>query len=240
MMVRLLQTGINDLKTLFPEIAAEACGWNPSEFLSATKDKKMWICHNGHTWMATINHRTSSKTKCPYCAGKLAISGVNDLATLFPELAKEANGWDPRFYLPQSNKKVKWRCEAGHIWTAQIYMRSSHGTGCPTCSGRCYSKDKQAWLYLLKKEDQQKIGITNNLKSRLRAHKARGWKTLSIIGPLDGAMAWSMESRIKAWLREKGLLIKGTHENWRRSCLDVASLNQLFMTASVDTAFTRR
>ena len=31
--------------------------------------------------------------------------GVNDLATLFPEVAAEADSWDPSTVLGQSNKK---------------------------------------------------------------------------------------------------------------------------------------
>ncbi len=32
--------------------------------------------------------------------------GVNDLATLHPEIAAEADGWDPKTITPGSNKKM--------------------------------------------------------------------------------------------------------------------------------------
>ena len=45
------------------------------------------------------------------------IKGVNDLATLYPELAKQAHGWDPSDEKPGSHKKVAWVCQDyGHIF----------------------------------------------------------------------------------------------------------------------------
>ena len=33
------------------------------------------------------------------------VPGVNDLATLFPDLAADADGWDPKTITPGRNKK---------------------------------------------------------------------------------------------------------------------------------------
>ena len=63
------------------------------------------------------------------------MSGVNDLATVMPELVKE---WDynkntigPENYLPKSGKKVWWKCQTcGHEWEAVIRNRTK-GHGCP-------------------------------------------------------------------------------------------------------------
>lgn len=35
-----------------------------------------------------------------------------------------------------SQRKVWWRCEFNHQWEAMVFSRSTHGTGCPYCSGR--------------------------------------------------------------------------------------------------------
>ena len=35
--------------------------------------------------------------------------GVNDLATLHPELAAEADGWDPSEVRAGSGKKLRWK-----------------------------------------------------------------------------------------------------------------------------------
>ena len=36
--------------------------------------------------------------------------GINDLATLFPDVAVEADGWDPSKVISGSNKKKSWKC----------------------------------------------------------------------------------------------------------------------------------
>ena len=127
-------TGVNDLKTLFPEIAKEADGWNPNEFKARSNKKVGWICASGHKYSAVISNRTRGNG-CPYCCGRIAISGVNDLAAVNPILATEANGWDPSKYLPHSNLKLQWKCRVGHEYSATINNRSN-GKGCPYCSGQ--------------------------------------------------------------------------------------------------------
>ena len=56
--------------------------------------KIWWKCFKGHEWKTAVNHRTNKGTKCPECdkykRGE-AIKGFNDLATFFPDIAKE---WD--------------------------------------------------------------------------------------------------------------------------------------------------
>ncbi|MBR4314593.1 MAG: zinc-ribbon domain-containing protein, partial [Lachnospiraceae bacterium] len=67
------------------------------------------------------------------------IIGVNDLATVNPELAKEwnyeKNEKTPQDYTSGSGVKVWWKCEKGHEWQAIICSRN-YGHGCPYCSNR--------------------------------------------------------------------------------------------------------
>jgi len=60
--------------------------------------------------------------------------GVNDLATLHPEVAAEADGWDPSTVLAGSHSKMKWVCLEGHRWTTVIKDRTLGGNGCPSCA----------------------------------------------------------------------------------------------------------
>lgn len=97
-----------------------------------------WRCKNGHRFSARIDHRTIMASNCPYCAGKRPIIGVNDLATLHPELLQEwdyeKNAQAPERYLAASNKKVGWICnDCGHHWYASIISRTAKNTGCPAC-----------------------------------------------------------------------------------------------------------
>ncbi len=66
---RKLWTGFNDLNTLFPQIAIELDGSDPSKIHSGTQKKMPWRCSKGHIWKATVSSRTgSSKAGCPSCA----------------------------------------------------------------------------------------------------------------------------------------------------------------------------
>ena len=88
----------------------------------------------------SVNSATDrEKMSCPYCSGRLPISGKTDLATLEPDIAVEWN-YKRNALLPtevsrKSGKKVWWICPSGHEYKALIYNRSS-GKGCPICSRR--------------------------------------------------------------------------------------------------------
>lgn len=98
--------------------------------------KAWWICKNGHSWVASIYHRTKNKSGCPFCSNK-KISIENSIVSKYPQLLKE---WDdklnaeikPEMYSHGSTKKVWWKCANGHSWLASIGKRTS-GRGCPEC-----------------------------------------------------------------------------------------------------------
>ncbi len=121
-----------------PDLAAQANGWDPSEFTKGSDKKVSWICSKKHIWDATISSRTSMKVGCPVCSGKKISTGINDLATRFPELAAEAHGWDPRIVAGKGDKKLEWKCKKGHIFVATPHQRMRSGTpsACPVCIGR--------------------------------------------------------------------------------------------------------
>ena len=138
-------TGVNDLETVNPTLAAE---WHPTKngdltpsTISKSSGKKVWWqCSEGHEWEATVINRNKKNSGCPYCSGRMAIIGVNDLATTNPDLVAE---WHPTknqdilpiHVTPGSQKVVWWQCSEGHEWESSVTHRSN-GTGCPYCSGR--------------------------------------------------------------------------------------------------------
>ena len=63
----------------------------PKTVSYGSKKKLWWHCREGHSWQAAVYNR-SAGAGCPYCAGKAVESGGNDLASVYPELAKQ---WDP-------------------------------------------------------------------------------------------------------------------------------------------------
>lgn len=78
------------------------------------------------------------------------IKGVNDLATVRPNLVNE---WDydkneRRIdeYTYGSRQFVYWKCKYGHRWKAMIYERY-RGTGCPVCNGKFNTSYPEQLLY---------------------------------------------------------------------------------------------
>ena len=136
--------GANDLATLLPHIASEwDCEKNggllPSAVTTGADIKVWWKCRSGHCWRAFIYSR-SAGYGCPYCAGQLALQGVNDLKTLLPELVSEwdyeKNGnLDPSDFKIGSGRKVWWKCANGHSWKTTVSNRN-YGYCCPICNGK--------------------------------------------------------------------------------------------------------
>ena len=127
-------TGFNDLAFLNPELAKETDGWDPSTIIASSHSRKDWMCKFGHRWTASIKNRNQG-AGCPIFAGKEVLQGFNDLATVDPELAMEAFGWDSATVTSNSGFRKVWHCRLGHTWAATVNDRSN-GTGCPICSGR--------------------------------------------------------------------------------------------------------
>lgn len=139
-----IKPGINDLQTLYPDIAKE---WDyqknrelsPSTIGSQSSKKVWWICPDNHGYDMRVDHRTRG-CGCPYCSSQRPIVGVNDFGTVYPELAKE---WDyeknkgkrPEDYTSTSGQKVSWLCKLKHTYIASIAHRVN-GTGCPYCAGK--------------------------------------------------------------------------------------------------------
>lgn len=111
---------------------------SPFEIYPSSNLKVNWKCKKcGNSWPAVLYSRTKNKTGCPYCTGRFAMTGVNDLATLYPELLKEwdyeKNTIDPTKEKAGSGKKAFWKCSTcGHEWQAIINVRTQ-GCGCPKC-----------------------------------------------------------------------------------------------------------
>lgn len=62
--------------------------------------------------------------------------GVNDLATCYPDIAREAYGWDPASVRYGSSKKLLWKCSKGHVFECPVKVRTHRGTNCTICSGK--------------------------------------------------------------------------------------------------------
>jgi len=130
-----VQAGTNDLATLFPEVAAQADGWDPTSVTAHSRKSLKWRCDLGHSWTSDVSHRVDG-SGCPSCTNRRLEKGFNDLATTHPELAAEADGWDPSCVLFGSAKVMKWICSLGHSWEVSVSERTKKNSGCPYCYGR--------------------------------------------------------------------------------------------------------
>jgi len=126
-------SGTNDLTISHPNLTQQADGWDPSEFKAGSNKKMPWKCKEGHKWQSAIIKRAIENQGCPTCSNQKTLSGFNDLKTTHPELAKEADGWDPTIVVGGSNKKMSWKCRKGHRWDARVADRQA-GNNCPYCS----------------------------------------------------------------------------------------------------------
>lgn len=142
---RFVIPGKNDLATVSPLLAAQ---WHPEKngllcpdkVISGSKRKVWWRCDWGHEWQASIKSRTQG-AGCPVCAGKVVISGENDLKSYLPELAEQWNWQKNGTFGPEQasvfcNRRVWWKCSRGHEWQAKISDRVTKRSDCPYCTNR--------------------------------------------------------------------------------------------------------
>jgi hypothetical protein len=143
--------GVNDLATSHPLLASEYWSGNTTpatQVASGSAIMATWICRrdSSHIWKTRVVTRTLAVNKnpeagCPFCAGKVLVKGQNDLATLFPRIAKQWHptlneGKLPSEFMAGVATKVWWICskDPRHFWEATINSRTGQKTACPICS----------------------------------------------------------------------------------------------------------
>lgn len=140
------------LATKYPYLAKE---WmtekndkiTPDMVTSSSTMNAWWKGPCGHTWQAKVYSRIKG-SGCPYCSepAKKVLTGFNDLATKYPEIAKEwdveKNSIKPSEVLPGSNHKYWWICP---ICNKSYLTSPSHrksGSSCPKCGHKRTNESK--------------------------------------------------------------------------------------------------
>lgn len=246
---RYVVAGLNDLATVAPSVAADwDLGRNgnlrPSDVSSTTPKKVWWRCQfdSRHEWQASVETRAIRGLGCPVCSNHKTITGVNDLQTTHPHIAAE---WDQEkndfkaFEVNAGNQKsFWWKCRDCHSsWRASSSNRTRVKSGCPNCAKTGYDPTSQGYLYLLRRQDDmlQQFGITNRPSSRLAKHRRNGWEVVDVLGPLDGYFIVDLESSLKRYFSDKGLLLNRTSlekfdgytESWFSETVSFDSLSSL-------------
>ena len=82
----------NSFAAVHPELVSEWSEKNlpltPDKITFGSNKIYWWKGQCGHEWQASAKSRSVGE-KCPICSGARAVEGINDLATLRPELARQ-------------------------------------------------------------------------------------------------------------------------------------------------------
>lgn len=136
---RLVKKGVNDLRTANPKLAGELVDKRIATTVTGRSSRKvLWRCKKGHPpWIASISDRADGHG-CPYCSGRRAWVGKNDLATTHPRLARDLVDRSLAKTLGAgSRRRVAWKCpnhDEHYLMTP--HHRTNFGQGCPFCANR--------------------------------------------------------------------------------------------------------
>ena len=231
-----VKIGFNDLATTHPELAKEAHGWDPQTVVAGSHSKLNWKCKLGHEWNSVLKSRLIGRD-CPICGNKKVLIGFNDLATTHPQIAKQANGWDPKTVVAGSNKKLGWKCEFGHEWKTTVSHRTND-RDCPSCAQSGFDPNQPGFLYFLiqPKWEIYQIGISNFPDNRLKSHKKNGFELLELRGPMDGHTAQELETALLRYLKSQKADLSPEHiagkfdgfsESWTIDSFQINTLKEL-------------
>lgn len=150
---------------------------------------------------------------CSTCNPKKVIPGLNDLATVRPDLAAQlADPSQANSIAISTGKKVTWRCPDCHCeWDASVGNRHHRDSGCPKCNyGGGYLRELQGTLYVVRgispltRELLIKIGISNVPHMRLASHARQGLtEVLCRFTWTDGAIAADLERKWVLRIRKR-------------------------------------
>lgn len=147
---RQVEPGVNDLETVNPALASQ---WHPilngairpRDVKSKSGKKVWWLCSQGHSFECSVATRASG-VGCGKCyrqglrsaaeRPKVTVSDIPEMLESFDW--QENPGENPEEISAWSSEKIRWRCLAGHQWSASPTSRFRKGrvVGCRVCSGR--------------------------------------------------------------------------------------------------------
>lgn len=133
------------------------------QYLGAQK-AILHTCSLSHIWKVSPDSLLSSRSKCPYCAGKKN-TALYKTQTDFEVLDEYVNNSTP----------IRHRCKQGHVWTTAP-KTVLKGCGCPACANYGFDYSAPAILYYVCITENNlsyyKVGITNStVRERFKADK---------------------------------------------------------------------
>lgn len=137
------------------------------DYGGTTHSNSIFQCEKGHQWSTSFSHLLRGAC-CPWCSKMYPY----DLKRINDEI--KIKNIKCLFYCGNVKGKSTFECECGQIWQTKA-TNVLNRTGCPACSKSGYNPSKPGFLYLLQSENGLfvKVGITNNLTSRMTTLKRK-------------------------------------------------------------------
>ena len=125
-------------------IAAERGGACLSEEYVNATTPLLWICAEGHPWLARPTNVKNNGTWCPHCAN------VRPLGIEFArETARSLGGECLSDAYSNAHQPLQWRCQKGHTWGAPLKHIYNSGSWCPDCLHKSESRTREIFERLL-------------------------------------------------------------------------------------------
>jgi len=124
--------------------------------ITASSSLRVWWscdhcpCGLPHEWLATVADRQNMDSRCPFCTNR-RLCQHNSLLTKAPAVAAywdtAKNGLTPDQVTARSHARRHWLCPAcGHSWQATIHVKVDSQSGCPKCSSKARTVNRQPSL----------------------------------------------------------------------------------------------
>lgn len=178
---RKLVKGVNDLKTIHPELEPYWSDKNPpmDEVLSTATSGFSWICHEcGGSHKATIEEHLENKDTCPYCENKKVLPGFNDLKTTHPHLVEKWSSNNNRRiteFMSNNTYNALWKCDICNGEYERTINGMVNDDTCPYC------------------ENKKVLGGFNDLKTT-HPHVAKEWGIENYILGIGGPENYKSDS----------------------------------------------
>lgn len=189
-------SGVNDFASL--ATASQIALWHPtknaalrlSEVSLHSGKVVHWQCDTcTYEWRTSVAH-IADGTGCPCCAGQVCVRGVNDVATVSPELAREwhptKNDRSPRQVTAGSAYYAWWRCQAGHEWRTAVGARSKGTYGCPQCACVGSSQiERRIRSWLCPSPFTERVALADNARVPI-SWRSRKHMLVDVLGTVSG------------------------------------------------------
>jgi very-short-patch-repair endonuclease len=148
---------------------------DPYEISKGSSKKVWWRCSNNHSWQAQVVSRTTKKTSCDFCRGRIATK-ENNATIEDPEIAKYwdmgANSKAAGTLSKSSSYMAHWICPNGHTWTSRVIeFIKRKKSKCLTCLSIGFGYPE-----LIKEWDQSRNVGVNLLEVMPSSLKKYSWR----------------------------------------------------------------